>query len=98
MADEKPVSKVRQLKDALLDEMLNQFDEGRKVMITDRQTGEQHVETLSVDSKVMTVAAKLVKDFAHEAEEDTQEAERVAKLSTFLEKRRAGRNLQVVSG
>lgn len=88
-------SKVRQLKDALLDELLNQFGGGRKVLVTDRETHEQYVDTMSVDSKIMTVAAKLVKDFAHEAEDDAKETERITKLSNFLDKRRAGR-LQVV--
>ncbi len=76
-------NKVKRLRDALLDELINQFANG--VTVRDR---EGEIVTLSVDSKIMTVASKVVKDFAHEIEDDGETAKKAEKLEQFLSRRK----------
>lgn len=78
-----PPNKVAQLKDALLTELINQFENG--VTARDR---EGEVVKLSVDSRVMTVASKVIKDWAGEIPNDREVEAKAQKLETFLQKRR----------
>jgi len=83
-------NKVKELKDRLLTELINQFDNG--VVAKDR---DGDVVTLSVDAKVMTVAAKVIKDFAHEATETDAQDKQLQSLQGYLEKRKG---FKVVAG
>jgi RecA/RadA recombinase len=77
------VSDVKKLKEALVGELLKQFEDG--VTIVDK---EGEIRTVSVDSKIMGVAAKVIKDFADETRGDEHAKQQAEKLSNFLEKRK----------
>ncbi len=77
-------NKVKRLKDALLDELLNQIDNGITAVDKDGE-----VVKLSVDSRTLTVAAKVVKDFRDDIVDEGAEAAKVEKLDQFLNRRRS---------
>lgn len=77
-------NKVKQLKDAVLDELLDQVKNG--ITAVDRESGE--VVKLSTDSRVLTVAAKVIKDLAHEIPDDEKLYAKAEKLDQFLASRR----------
>jgi hypothetical protein len=77
-------NKVKRLKEALLSELIDQVENG--ITAVDRESGE--VVKLSTDSRVLTVAAKVVKDLAHEIEDEGATAAKVERLDQFLASRR----------
>lgn len=77
-------NKVADLKTALLETLIDQIENGPVVM--DKETGEP--VRISAPSTLLAVAAKVVKDFAHEAEVDKTVTERTEKLASYLERRK----------
>jgi hypothetical protein len=73
-------NKVKRLKEALLDELIDQVENG--VTAVDRESGE--VVKLSTDSRVLTVAAKVIKDLAADIGDEGAEAEKARSLEQFL--------------
>lgn len=83
------MSDIKSLKQALIDELNKQIDEGVTVL-----TKGGEIEQVSVPASVLGVAAKVVKDFAEEAQADENLRAEVDKLDRFLEKRRSGAAIQ----
>jgi len=77
-------SKVASLKEALVDTLIDQIENGPVVI--DKDTGE--AVRVSAPATLLSVAAKVVKDFAHEAEVDKGVYEKAERLSTYLERRK----------
>jgi hypothetical protein len=78
------MSKVSELKEALLDELLSQVKEGTRVLTKDGD-----LETVSPPASVLGVAAKVVKDFADELKDNDELVGKAQSLANYLEKRRA---------
>jgi hypothetical protein len=79
-------NKVTELRDALLEELISQVRDGITVM--DKESGEP--VKISTSAAIMGVAAKVVKDFAHELSADDELRGKAEKLATYLAKRRGG--------
>lgn len=81
------MSKVKSLKDALLDELIHQVQDGPTVV--DKETGEP--VRISPPASLLSVAAKVVKDFAEEIPKDeVTDEEKVETLGRFLDSKRQG--------
>ncbi len=76
-------NKVQTLFDYLLDELIDQFKDGVK-----KVDDEGNVVKLSVDSRIMTVASKIVKDFAEKLDDRAADEAKAQKLEKFLSTRR----------
>lgn len=77
------MSKVRQLKEALLDTLLSQVENG-----VDRLSKGGEVVHVDADAAILSVAAKVIKDWADEAKDDTVAAAKMDKLGQYLASRR----------
>ena len=73
------MSKVAKLKNALLDTLIDQVENG--IAVTDAETGE--VTRLPAPAQLLSVAAKVVKDF-HDEVDLAQREPRVGALSATL--------------
>jgi hypothetical protein len=76
-------SKVSSLKEALIDTLIDQIENGP--VVVDKDSGE--VMRVSAPASLLSVAAKVVKDFAHEAEVNKGITEKAEKLQTYLDRR-----------
>lgn len=76
---------IRNLKTALVEELIDQIKEGPAVLNKDGE-----LERVSPPASLLSVAAKVVKDFADEAAEDTTDQRNAESLAAYLSKRRVG--------
>ncbi len=77
------MTKVRQLKDLLLETLISQVENG-----VDKVTKQGEVVHVDAEAPILAVAAKVIKDWADEAKEDTKTEAQVTKLSNYLAQRR----------
>lgn len=82
------MSKVQVLKEALLDELISQVSEGPVVL--DKETGE--AVRVSPPASLLSVAAKVVKDFADEIPKQEDEDKKRDTLMRFMEARKVNRS------
>lgn len=81
------MSKIKDLKERLLDELIRQVSEGP--VVVDKDTGEG--VRVSPPASVLSVAAKVVKDFSEEIPKEEDEDKKRDTLHRFLEQRKTGR-------
>ena len=75
-------NKITQLREALLDELLKQVKEGTEVAARDGGT-----ILVSPTSAILSVASKVVKDFADELQDNEELSKKAEKLVNYLDKR-----------
>lgn len=77
------MSKIADLKDKLVDTLMDQISNGVTVV-----TKEGEAITVDVGAPVLAVAAKVIKDWASETKAETAEAQKMNQLSVYLAQRR----------
>lgn len=77
------MTKVSELKDLLLDTLIKQVGEG-----VDKVTKQGEVVHVDADAPILSVAAKVIKDWADEAKDGSAEAAKMDKLGQYLAARR----------